>query len=266
MTDLDRNAILKEIGITQWVLRDEDGRDLSVQEAPIKQGKQVPEDVSALASEHTPGKDQPEEGAAISAKLTDQTTSVEPPQIAAITLESLRAEVAGCTACKLSESRMQTVFGEGPNQADWLLVGEAPGQQEDRQGKPFVGRAGGLLTQMIRALDKSREQVFITNTLKCRPPNNRDPLPDELKACEAYLLKQIELIQPKVMVALGRISAQALLKSDQPLGKLRGQVYQYGPNKIPLIVTYHPAYLLRQPGDKGKVWEDLLLAHRQLPV
>jgi DNA polymerase len=174
--------------------------------------------------------------------------------------------VAECTACELAASRTHTVFGEGSDQADWLFIGEAPGQQEDRQGKPFVGRAGGLLTQMIRALDKTREQVFIMNTLKCRPPGNRDPLPAELKACEPFLLKQIQLIQPKVIVALGKTSAQALLNSDQALGKLRGQVYQYGPDNIPLIVSYHPAYLLRQPADKGKVWADLLLAHRQLPV
>jgi len=123
-----------------------------------------------------------------------------------------------------------------------------------------------LWASAVRALDQTREQVYIANTLKCRPPNNRDPLPAELKACEPFLLKQIQFVQPKVIVALGRISAQTLLGSDQPLGKLRGQVYQYGPDNTPLIVTYHPAYLLRQPADKGKVWADLVLANRQLPV
>ncbi len=246
--DRNRNEILNQMGITQWVLRETmDGFG----------DEKVTPAVSSLTDNTEPAKHP-------STKVTlpeDERSEIIDQQT---DLNTLRASVAACTACSLSQSRNQTVFGEGPEQADWLLVGEAPGQQEDRQGRPFVGRAGQLLTQMIRALDATREQMFIANTLKCRPPGNRDPLPEELRACEPYLLKQIKLIQPKVMVALGRFSAQALLKSDQPLGRLRGQVYQYGPNKIPLIVTYHPAYLLRNPADKAKVWLDLLLAHKQI--
>ena len=268
MIELDRNAILKEMGVTQWVLRDAGGDEVSVQDTT---GVSAPGEGIQSA--------RPERGEVANVKrpppVVEQPIQAEPerePAIpheevpVALNLEALCDQVAQCRACELANSRTHTVFGEGPGQADWLFVGEAPGQQEDRQGKPFVGRAGGLLTQMIRALGQSREQVYIANTLKCLPPNNRDPLPAELKACEPYLLKQIQFLQPKVIVALGRISAQALLGSDQPLGRLRGQVYQYGPDKTPLIVTYHPAYLLRQPADKGKVWADLLLANRQFPV
>lgn len=256
MVELDRNAILKEMGITQWVLR-----DTSAGELPLQDESAEP------AGELAPEKFEPAvEALKQPASARVPVASPQVPELDALSLDVLRDQVAECTACELANSRSHTVFGEGADQADWLFVGEAPGQQEDRKGKPFVGRAGGLLTQMIRALDKSREQVYIANTLKCRPPNNRDPFPAELKACEPFLLKQIQLLQPRVIVALGRISAQTLLNTDQPLGKLRGQVYQYGPDNIPLIVTYHPAYLLRQPADKGKVWSDLLLAHRQLPV
>jgi uracil-DNA glycosylase family 4 len=259
----DQNAILKEMGITQWVLRD----------APAQNVSDQPETKRAVSGrQDKPAEKEPSDKPAPTAEALKspepERTKVTPSQqdVSGVSLDSLRIQVTECTACELASSRKQTVFGEGPDQADWLFIGEAPGQQEDRQGKPFVGRAGGLLTQMIRALDATREQVFIVNMLKCRPPDNRDPLPSELKACEPFLLKQIQLVQPKVIVALGKTSAQALLKSDQTLGKLRGQVYQYGPDKIPLIVSYHPAYLLRQPADKGKVWADLLLAHRQLPV
>ncbi|MCP4011402.1 MAG: uracil-DNA glycosylase [Proteobacteria bacterium] len=252
------------MGITQWVLQDAQAGENPAQDVPLSQAQPVLDKASVNEPPAKAGGD-----VKAIAQPAPGVTPVAPSQTAEpklLSLESLRAEVAECVACALAKARTQTVFGEGPDQADWLFVGEAPGQQEDRQGQPFVGRAGGLFTQMIKALDKSREQVYIANTLKCRPPGNRDPLPDELQACEPFLLKQIQLLQPKVIVALGRISAQALLRSDQPLGRLRGQVYQYGPNQIPLIVTYHPAYLLRQPADKAKVWADLLLAHRQIPL
>jgi uracil-DNA glycosylase family 4 len=264
MSDLDRNAILKEMGITQWVLRDAQAGENPAQDVPVPLAQTELDNPSGNESSAKVKR----AVEAVAQPVAETTPAVQPQAVEpkALSLESLRAEVAICAACALAKSRTQTVFGEGPDQADWLFVGEAPGQQEDRQGQPFVGRSGGLLTQMIKALNKSREQVYIANTLKCRPPNNRDPLPDELQACEPFLLKQIQLLQPKVIVALGRISAQALLGSDQPLGGLRGQVYQYGPDNIPLIVTYHPAYLLRQPADKGKVWADLLLAHRQIPL
>ncbi len=181
-------------------------------------------------------------------------------EISSTSLADISTSVANCQRCGLEKTRNKTVFGAGNARADWLFVGEAPGMHEDQQGLPFVGRAGQLLTRMIAALNHEREEVYIANVLKCRPPNNRDPQPDEINQCEPYLHQQIELITPKVIVALGRVSAQALLKSTQPLGRMRGKVYSYGPQSTPLIVTYHPAYLLRNPIDKRKTWEDLLLA------
>ncbi len=172
----------------------------------------------------------------------------------------LRERVAGCTRCVLSATRTQTVFGVGNTQADWLIVGEAPGADEDRQGEPFVGRAGQLLNSMLRAIGLSREQVFIANVLKCRPPGNRDPAPQEVAECLPYLERQIALIKPKIMLAVGRIASQALLHTDVPLGRLRQQVHAFGSSRVPLVVTYHPAYLLRTPVDKRKAWEDLKFA------
>lgn len=172
----------------------------------------------------------------------------------------LRQQVSVCTRCALHQGRTQTVFGTGNESADWLLIGEAPGAEEDKQGKPFVGRAGKLLSSMLQAIGLEREQVFITNILKCRPPKNRDPLAEEVSACEEYLERQIHLIKPRIILALGRIAAQNLLNTKTPIGKLRGKVYEYGDNKIPLIVTYHPAYLLRSPKEKRKSWQDLQMA------
>jgi DNA polymerase len=171
---------------------------------------------------------------------------------------ALEAAVRGCTQCALHATRTQTVFGVGNRNAHWLFVGEAPGADEDRQGEPFVGRAGQLLNAMLFALGLKREDVFICNVLKCRPPGNRDPQTDEVAACEPYLLRQIELINPRLIVALGRHAAHSLLKTDLALAKLRGRRLRY--HGIPLIVTYHPAYLLRTPADKRKAWEDLRLA------
>ncbi len=169
----------------------------------------------------------------------------------------LQTQVRGCTKCALSETRTQTVFGVGDPNADWLLIGEAPGAEEDRQGEPFVGRAGKLLDSMLLAMGKQRRQVFIANILKCRPPSNRDPRAEEAAACEAYLQKQIALIKPAIILAMGRIAAQNLLKTDTPIGKMRGQLYYYSEPGIPVVVTYHPAYLLRSPREKRKVWADL---------
>lgn len=176
--------------------------------------------------------------------------------------EDLRRAVTGCQRCPLHESRTQPVFGVGNPSADWLIIGEAPGAEEDRLGEPFVGRAGKLLDEMLKALGESRETAYIANVLKCRPPNNRDPSPEEAERCAPYLDRQIALIRPRVILAVGRIAAQRLLGSDVPLGRMRGQVFHYGPNRIPVVVTYHPAYLLRRPGEKGKSWRDLLLAAR----
>jgi DNA polymerase len=172
----------------------------------------------------------------------------------------LRSCVANCTRCELSASRTNTVFGVGNQNADWLIIGEAPGAEEDRRGEPFVGRAGQLLDQMLLAIGQSREAVFIANILKCRPPNNRDPKPSEAAACRDYLERQVELIQPKIILAVGKIAAQNLLGSDDPVGRMRGRPHEL--NGIPLVVTYHPAYLLRSPSQKTKSWSDLCLATR----
>lgn len=178
-----------------------------------------------------------------------------------LTWQSLRAEVLACKRCSLHQSRTQGVFGVGNPSAQWLVVGEAPGAEEDRRGEPFVGRAGHLLDAMLRAigLDRGRN-VYIANVLKSRPPGNRDPKPEEVAACMPFLLRQIELLRPRLMLAVGRIAAQTLLATDAPLGRLRGRVHHFGQLNTPLIVTYHPAYLLRTPGDKRKAWEDLKFA------
>lgn len=179
--------------------------------------------------------------------------------IASLDWEALRTRVSACTRCaELATSRTQTVFGVGDRQARWLVIGEAPGADEDAQGEPFVGRAGQLLTAMLGAIGLTREQVYITNILKCRPPNNRDPHPGEAANCEPYLQRQIALIQPQIILAVGRIAAQNLLKTDAPIGQLRGCIHRYGDR--PLVATYHPAYLLRSPAEKRKAWDDLRLA------
>jgi len=178
--------------------------------------------------------------------------------------DRLQAEVAGCQRCALAASRTQTVFGVGNRQSELLVIGEAPGADEDRQGEPFVGRAGQLLNAMLRALGRPRETVYIANVLKCRPPGNRDPGPDEVACCLPYLARQIELLQPKLMLAVGRIAAQSLLATDTPIGKLRGRVHAFGPAGTPLVVTYHPAYLLRSPGEKRKAWGDLKFVREEL--
>lgn len=172
--------------------------------------------------------------------------------------DELRQCVSDCTRCELAESRTQTVFGVGNRSADWMIVGEAPGAEEDRRGEPFVGRAGKILDEMLRAIGESRDSVFIANILKCRPPNNRDPHPEEAAACRAYLERQIALVEPKIILAMGKIAAQNLLGSDEPVGRMRGRAYDL--DGIPLVVTYHPAYLLRSPSQKRKSWSDLCLA------
>jgi uracil-DNA glycosylase len=189
-------------------------------------------------------------------------TSVSPA--AAGEWERLAAEVQACVRCGLHATRTQTVFGVGNRRAELLVVGEAPGAEEDRQGEPFVGRAGKLLDSMLRAMGTPRQSVYIANLLKCRPPNNRDPSPEEVACCQPYLRRQIELLQPRVLLAVGRIAAQNLLGTDRPIGKLRGVVHRYGANGTPLVVTYHPAYLLRSPTEKRKAWADLRMARDEL--
>ena len=184
--------------------------------------------------------------------------------IARMDWPALRAAVPACTACSLCSSRRQTVFGSGPERAAWMIVGEAPGENEDLQGEPFVGAAGRLLDRMLLALGLSRDAtqaqqaVYIANTLKCRPPSNRNPTPLELAQCLPFLERQAALVQPRVILAMGRFAVQALLGSQEPIGRLRGQVHRW--RDCPVIVTYHPAYLLRQPTEKARAWADLCLA------
>lgn len=172
---------------------------------------------------------------------------------------TLEQTVRSCTRCELHSGRTQAVFGVGNRTARWMVVGEAPGADEDRQGEPFVGRAGQLLNSMLKAVGLAREQVFIANILKSRPPHNRDPQPGEVRACIPYLYRQIELVNPTLILCVGRIAAQTLLAVDTPIGKLRGRLHTLGSGR-PMIVTYHPAYLLRSPGEKRKAWADLVLA------
>lgn len=175
--------------------------------------------------------------------------------------EALRTEVLSCTKCSLHKTRTQGVVGVGPHRTDWMVIGEAPGAEEDRRGEPFVGRAGHLLDAMLQAIGLNRgTNVYIANVLKSRPPNNRDPKPEEVAACLPYLMRQIALLQPRLMLAVGRIAAQNLLATDLSLARLRGKVHHFGELNTPLIVTYHPAYLLRTPSDKRKAWEDLKFA------
>ena len=173
--------------------------------------------------------------------------------------DALAQAVAQCRACKLCSGRTNTVFGVGDKKADWLIVGEAPGENEDLQGEPFVGQAGKLLDNMLKALGLDRSnKVYIANVLKCRPPGNRNPEPEEVAQCEPFLRRQVELLQPRIILAMGRFAVQSLLRSSEPIGRLRGRVHRY--QGVPLIVTYHPAYLLRNLEDKARAWDDLCLA------
>ncbi len=187
--------------------------------------------------------------------------------------QALKQAVTNCHACKLCESRTQTVFGTGSTRAQWMIVGEAPGAQEDRQGEPFAGKSGQLLDGMLRAMALTRleaqpdgapvdpaRQAYIANAVKCRPPGNRNPEPEELAQCEPFLIRQVELLRPRIILVMGRSAVQSLLRSREPIGRLRGRVHDY--HGVPLVVTYHPAYLLRNPEDKAKAWDDLCLALR----
>ncbi|MBI4335708.1 MAG: uracil-DNA glycosylase [Candidatus Omnitrophica bacterium] len=180
---------------------------------------------------------------------------IEPAGEKKISLEDLKKNAQECEACQLHKRRTNLVFGSGDPGARLMFVGEAPGADEDLQGEPFVGRAGQLLTKMIEAIDMKRGDVYIANILKCRPPNNRSPLPDEIAACNHFVEEQIKAIHPRVICALGKFASQFLLKSDRPISALRGKFYEQ--NDIKIMPTFHPAYLLRNPNDKRLVWEDL---------
>ena len=241
MRDPRQQAYLKALDIDIWVRR----------------GEYIP-DVAAVS----PG-GQKQLGTDRSLDMSMASDPVaEMPDIGKLAWPELAQRVANCQLCELHATRKQAVFGIGNQQADWLVIGEAPGADEDRQGEPFVGRAGQLLNAMLKAIGLTREEVYIANILKCRPPNNRDPRPEEAACCSPYLQRQIELIQPRLILALGRIAAQRLLQTNTSLARLRGQVHMLDTSGTPVIVTYHPAYLLRSPAEKRKAWQDLQFAQR----
>ena len=192
----------------------------------------------------------------INIKWYKKNISINSPKTTS-TLEELENNVSSCTRCNLHKTRNKTVFGDGKICSDIMIIGEAPGKDEDEQGKPFVGRAGKLLNSFLRSIKLNRNSVFITNTIKCRPPDNRNPMNDEIRACSGFLEKQIDLIKPKVMVLLGKIAANSLLGEDKPMSDLRQKKFFINKSKIPIIVFYHPAYILRSPLKKTNVWQDL---------
>ena len=200
--------------------------------------------------------------------LAPQARRADPAKVETVTrlpvLEAVRTELGECTRCKLHKTRTNIVFGVGSPEARLMFVGEAPGEDEDLQGYPFVGKAGQLLTKMIEAMGMRREDVYICNTVKCRPPNNRNPEPDELLACEPFLKGQLVAVKPEAIVTLGKFAAQALLREQTPITRLRGQWREY--EGIPVMPTFHPAYLLRSPAEKGKVWEDLKQVMKRLRI
>ncbi|BCZ77528.1 hypothetical protein PTKU64_12030 [Paraburkholderia terrae] len=203
--------------------------------------------------------DLPAEPPSHTSEMEAKADSPAQPAIDTLDWPALEARVSACERCRLCERRTNTVFGVGDREADWMLIGEAPGENEDKQGEPFVGQAGKLLDNMLQSLDLARgTNVYIANVIKCRPPGNRNPEPDEVARCEPYLQRQVALVKPKLIVALGRFAAQSLLKTEASISSLRGRVHEY--EGVPVIVTYHPAYLLRSLGDKSKSWQDLCLA------
>ena len=235
-----RRACLDAMGITAWVPR-----------RPVP--ADGPAEAVAIAGV---------EAGAVSLPVAPAALGADVGPAAGLDWDGLAAAVAACQRCELHEGRTQTVFGVGNRAARWLVIGEAPGQEEDRRGEPFVGRAGQLLNSMLEALGLQRSEVYIANILKCRPPDNRDPRPGEVACCAPWLARQIELLAPRIILCVGRIAAQNLLKVQTPIGKLRGQRHVYGDTGIPVVVTYHPAYLLRSPAEKRRAWQDLLFARQ----
>jgi len=266
MDALRRNQYLQTMGVDVWVSRHPAAPAAAAAAAAGAEDPHAIEAAAAHAAQSPAGAASAAQpavapSATAVASVTQAAVAAVASTPAVTTWESLRSEVLACTKCPLHGSRTQGVFGVGSREAQWLVVGEAPGAEEDRRGEPFVGRAGHLLDAMLKAIGLSRgSNVYIANVLKSRPPGNRDPKPEEVAACLPYLMRQIELLRPRVMLAVGRIAAQNLLSTDAPLGRLRGKVHHFGELNTPLIVTYHPAYLLRTPGDKRKAWEDLKFA------
>ncbi|MDP3857395.1 MAG: uracil-DNA glycosylase [Stagnimonas sp.] len=253
--DGKRKQRLEALGIETWVRRDAPAAVVAV---PAVAAPVAP--AAALVAPLPPSRPPPP---AVVAPQPVLQPVVAPAVVAApfevpADWDALRSLVSGCQRCKLCQTRTQTVFGVGPITAPLMVVGEGPGADEDAQGEPFVGRAGKLLDEMLRAIGRSRaDNTYIANVVKCRPPGNRDPEADEVEGCRPYLDMQIQLLQPRLIVALGRIAAQRLLGSDEPLSRLRGPLHRYGKFQTPVFVTYHPAYLLRSPKEKAKSWDDL---------
>jgi uracil-DNA glycosylase len=282
--DARRKLLLKELGIDLWVRRDAPPtREATVAPAP-RSPAQVEAPVPVTLESAVPDPARQEAEPAVAAvdypkpkrgrprkEQVAEPVVARPAPVTLAPIEvpadwaGLREVVKHCTRCKLRPTCTQTVFGVGVETAPLMVIGEGPGADEDTQGEPFVGKAGKLLDEMLKSIGRSRrENVFIANVVKCRPPGNRDPEPDEVEACRPYLDQQIKLVKPKLIVALGRIAAQRLLNTEEPLSKLRGPLYHYGPEQTPLFITYHPAYLLRSPREKAKSWEDLKKVHRFL--
>lgn len=230
MDTVKRSQYLHAMGILPWVERDRIGNKSLVANPVILSTNNI---------------------------MVKKTTNDREQRIAQMDWEALAAEVAQCKACPLYKTRTNPVFGVGNRKADLLVIGEAPGANEDKQGEPFVGRAGQLLNSMLLAIGLSRQQVYIANVVKSRPPENREPLPEEVAACIPFLKRQIVLIKPKLILTVGRVATQYLLNTNEAMGQLRGRNFTYGPLETPVIVTYHPAYLLRSPREKRKAWVDM---------
>jgi DNA polymerase len=265
-----QRAMLAEMGVKVWLPRARVNPESIAASATLK--ADLPQNKPKTATKHAPAAPV---SAPISVPAPTSPLGPRPEGIEAMDWPALQSAVADCRACGLCAGRTQTVFGVGSTTARWMVVGEAPGEQEDRQGQPFVGQAGQLLDNMLAAIGLSREMehpqtplaaqpsvpsqgVYIANVLKCRPPGNRNPQPEEVAQCEPYLRRQVALIQPRIIVAMGRFAVQSLLQTTDPIGRLRGRVHQY--EGVPVIVTYHPAYLLRALTEKAKAWQDLCLA------
>lgn len=242
-----RQAYLEAMGVQAWARRDAAVERVA---APVSEAAGAGSLAPDVTSVPTPPSPTP--------------APMDPSGIGALDLGGLARVVADCQACALAAGRTHTVFGVGDPSARLMIVGEGPGAEEDRQGEPFVGRAGRLLNAMLRAMGLDREAVYIANIVKCRPPNNRDPRPEEVAACSRFLRRQIELVRPGIIVAVGRVAAQNLLGSTETLGRMRGREHVHAATGTPVVVTYHPAYLLRTPADKWKAWEDLRRVMRLL--
>lgn len=272
--DARQRAMLAEMGVRVWTPRP--AASAPVAPVPGQAGPSAPRPAMSPAEPRAPEQARVvpvvRDAAAVAAVAprpssapvaTPAELSARPAGVEQMDWTQLREAVAGCRACGLCRSRNNTVFGVGEVSADWMVVGEAPGENEDRQGEPFVGAAGQLLDRMLNAVGRSRQGqgaqgAYIANVLKCRPPANRNPQPQEMAQCEPFLVRQVELLRPRLILAMGRFAVQSLLGSTEPIGRLRGRVHRY--HDVPVIVTYHPAYLLRNPIDKRKAWADLCLA------